>query len=190
MKFVVAPTHHHFDFEQYLTLENDSNVKHEFVDGRVYAMAGGTPEHSAIAMNVGTLLNVALGTRRCRVFNSDLRIFIRASKVGTYPDVSVVCGQVELASEDRHGQSALNPTVLVEVLSPSTSAYDQGEKLDYYKQIPSLQEVMLVHHDVHRVVVWRRTGSTWSSLEFTDLVELRSIDCKLGLDEIYRDPLA
>jgi Uma2 family endonuclease len=102
----------------------------------------------------------------------------------------VICDRVELEPADPKGHTALNPTVLVEVLSPSTAEYDQGEKLDYYKQIPSLQEVMLVHHDARRVVVWRRTGGSWSSFELTDVVELRSIDCKLAVAEVYRDQLA
>ena len=186
---VVAPRHHHFDFDDYLRIEDDSEIKHEFVDGRVWAMAGGTPEHARIIANISTLLNVAMGDRRCDVFSSGLRIRIRSVNRATYPDVSVICDRVELDPEDLKGHTALNPTVLVEVLSPSTAEYDQGEKLDYYKQIPSLQEVMLVHHDTRRVVVWRRTGSSWSSFESTDLVELRSVDCKLTVAEIYRERL-
>ncbi len=153
-------------------------------------MSGGSPEHARIIANVSTLLNNALGARRCDVFSSELRIRIRSANRATYPDASVICDRVELDPEDPRGHTALNPTVLVEVLSPSTAGYDQGEKLDYYKQIPSLQEVMLVHHDARRVVVWKRTGESWSSFEFTDIVELRSIDCKLAVAEIYRERLA
>jgi Uma2 family endonuclease len=162
----------------------------QFADGQVWAMSGGSPEHARIIANVSTLLSIALGARRCAVFSSELRIRVRSVNRATYPDVSVICDRIDLDPEDPRGHTALNPTVLIEVLSPSTAEYDQREKLDYYKQIPSLQEVMLVHHDARRVVVWRRTGSSWSSFDLTDVVELRSIDCKLAVADIYRDQLA
>jgi Uma2 family endonuclease len=187
---VVAPRHHHFDFADYLRVEDDSGIKHEFADGLVWAMAGGSPEHARMIANVSTLLSNALGDRRCDVFSTELRIRVRAVNRATYPDVSVICDRVELDPEDPRGHTALNPTVLVEVLSPTTAEYDQSEKLDYYKQIPSLQEVMLVHHDARRVVVWRRTGAGWSSSAHTDVAELRSIGCKLSVADIYRDRLA
>jgi len=188
---VVAPRHHHyFDFADYLRVEDDSDIKHEFADGQVWAMSGGSPEHARIIANVAMLLNMALGSRRCAVFSSELRIRVRSANRATYPDASVICDRVELDPEDPRGHTALNPTLLVEVLSPSTAAYDQGEKLDYCKQIPSLQEVMLVHHDARLVVVWRRTGGSWISFELTEVVELRSIDCKLPVADIYRDQLA
>lgn len=186
---VVAPRYHHFDFGDYLRIEDDSDIKHEFVDGQVWAMAGGTPEHARIIANISTLLNIALGDRRCDVFSSELRIRVRAVNRATYPDVSVICDRVELDPEDPKGHTALNPTVLVEVLSPSTAEYDQGEKLDYYKQIPSLQEIMLVHHDARRAVVWTRTGGSWSSCDHTEVVELGSIGCRLAVAEIYRGRL-
>ncbi len=188
---VVAPRHHHlFDFVDYLRVEEDSGIKHEFADGQVWAMSGGSPDHARIIANVSTLLNNALGARRCDVFSSELRIRVRAVNRATYPDVSVICGHMELDPEDPKGHTALNPTLLIEVLSPSTAEYDQGEKLAYYKQIPWLQEIMLVHHDTRRVVVWRRTGESWSSSEHTDVVELGSIDCKLPVTDIYRERLA
>jgi Uma2 family endonuclease len=188
---VVAPRHHHhFDFADYLRVEEDSGIKHEFADGQVWAMSGGSPGHARIIANVSTLLNIALGARRSDVFSSELRIRVLAVNRATYPDVSVICDHVELDPEDPKGHTALNPTLLVEVLSPSTAEYDQGEKLAYYKQIPSLQEIMLVHHDARRVVVWRRTGESWSSSEHTDAVELRSLECKLAISDIYRERLA
>ena len=186
---MVAPWHHHFDFADYLRVEEDSDIKHEFADGLVWAMAGGTPEHARIIANVSALLHNALGPRPCDVFSSDLRIRVRAVNRATYPDASVICGRVEFDPEDPRGHTALNPTVLVEVLSPSTAEYDQGEKLDYYKQIPSLQEVMLVHHDARRVVVWRHEGAGWRSSESAESAELRSIGTRLALADIYRDRL-
>jgi len=189
---MVEPARQVHDFEDYLRLEEISSVKHEFLGGHVWAMAGGTLEHARVAVRIGTILNVGIGGRRCSVQSSDFRVRVRATGLTTYPDLSVICDHVELDPEDKKGQTALNPTVLVEVPSPTTEVYDCGEKLEHYKQIASLQEVMLVHHDARRVVVWRRSGASWSSTEYADdaIVELRSIDCKLGIAEIYRDPLA
>jgi Uma2 family endonuclease len=181
-----------FTFAQYVHLEENSPNKHEFLDGVVYAMAGGSPDHAAIAGNVIRLLGGALEGKRCRVFTSDLRIRVKSTGLGTYPDTSVICDRVDLDPEDPKGHTALNPTVLVEVLSPSTEDYDRGEKLSHYKRIDSLREVMLVAHDEHRVDLWRKVGTHWTQLTVGDggHVELESLGCTLSVDEIYRDPLA
>lgn len=181
-----------FSFEDYTELEAMSEVKHEFLGGEVWAMAGGSPERAAIAANVVRLLGQALLDQRCRVFSSDLRIRVMATGLATYPDASVICEQVDLDPEDRKGHTALNPTFLVEVLSPRTEAYDRGEKLANYKLIPSLREVMLVAHDDRRVELWRRTGSGWTQLtrRAEDPVELESLPAvRMTIDEIYFDPL-
>jgi Uma2 family endonuclease len=140
--------------------------------------------------NVITLLNVGLGTRRCSVYTTDLRIRVRATGLATYPDVSVICGHVDLDPDDPKRHTALNPSMLVEVLSPSTEEYDRGEKLEHYKQIESLQEVVLVHHDERKIVVWRRAGSRWSATEHVDGVVALALGCELPVAAIYRDPLA
>ena len=189
---MVQLAHQRFTFAEYIRVEETSAIKHEFLDGVVYAMAGGSPDHAAIAGNLIRLLSVALDGKRCRVFTSDLRV--RASKTGlvTYSDVSVICDRVELDPEDTKGHTALNPTLLVEVLSPSTEDYDRGEKLSHYKRIDSLREVMFVAHDEQRVDLWRRTGGHWTQLTFraADSVLLESVSCAIPLAEIYRDPLA
>jgi Uma2 family endonuclease len=182
-----------FSFEDYVELEAMSDVKHEFLDGEVWAMAGGSPEHAAVAANIVRLLGQGLLDQRCRVFSSDLRIRVAATGLGTYPDASVICERVELDPEDRKGHTALNPTFLVEVLSPRTEAYDRGEKLANYQLIPSLREVMLVAHDDRRVDLWRRTKSGWTqvTLRAEDSVELESLPgVRMTIDEIYFDPLA
>ena len=165
-------------------------IRHEFLDGRIWAMAGGTPEHARICANVIALLNLALGARRCSVFTTDLRIRVRATGLATYPDASVICGHVELDPTDPKRHTALNPKLLVEVLSPSTEDYDRGEKLEHYQQIESLEEVMLVHHSEHKIVVWRRTGGRWTSTEHTDGTFLLAIGCELSVPAVYRDPMA
>jgi Uma2 family endonuclease len=181
-----------FTFQDYLSLEEASTVKHEFLDGHVWAMAGGTPEHGALAANVIALLANQLRGRACRVFTSDVRIRVRATGLATYPDVSVVCSRQETDPDDPKGNTLINPQVLVEVLSPSTEDYDRGEKLAHYKQIPSIQEIVLVAHEEQRIELWRREGDHWilvvARRDATAVLE--SLDCELPLLEVYRNPLA
>lgn len=180
-------------FEEYVELEETGPVKHEFLDGVVWAMAGGSPEHAAVAGNLVRLLGQALLRKRCRVFTSDLRIRVADTGLGTYPDASVICDQLEVDPEDGKGHTVLNPTLLVEVLSPSTEAYDRGEKLAHYKRIDSLREVILVAHDERRVDLWRRVGRSWTQMTFHSgaEVELESLDdVQLAVDDVYFDPLA
>jgi Uma2 family endonuclease len=187
------PAHQRFAFDDYLRVEEDSpTVKHEFLDGQVWAMAGGTPEHAAIAASVIALLQEAVRGKRCRVFTSDLRIRVRATGLATYPDASVVCDRTELDPEDQKRHTVLNPTVLVEVLSPSTEEYDRGEKLSHYQKIESLREVVLVAYDERRIDVWRREGEGWRQLVVREsgAAELTSLGCTLGLDDVYFDPLS
>lgn len=189
---MVVPVRQRFDFEAYVLLEEDSPIKHEFLDGVVWAMAGGSPDHAGIAANVARLLGNQLVGRRCRVFTSDLRIRVKATGLGTYPDVTVVCGEIELDIEDPKRHTVTNPKVIVEVLSPSTEVYDRGEKLDHYRQIPSLEMVLLVAHDARRVDAWRRTDHGWQQTTHTadDSFAIEPVDCRLSLAEVYQDPLA
>lgn len=188
---MTQPVRQRFTFPEYVQLDEDTGHKHEFLDGMVWAMAGGSPDHAAIAGNILTLLNNTLKDRRCRAFASDLRIRVKATGLGTYPDVSVVCHELELDADDPKGHTVVNPRLVVEVLSPSTEEYDRGEKLEHYKQIPSLSEAMLVAHDRRSVEVWQRQEDTWAlrGVDAHGTVELESLGCKLPLDEIYRDPL-
>lgn len=184
---------HHFSFDEYLLLEEIAEVRHEFLEGQVWAMAGGTPEHAAICGNVTTLLNVQLHGRRCRVFSSDLRVRVKATGLGTYPDVTVVCGKLETDPEDRKASTAVNPRVVVEVLSPSTEDYDRHEKLSHYQQVPSIDEVVLVAYGRHEIEIVRRApDGTWSRhvTRGDETARLESIACDLPLAEVYRDPLA
>ena len=188
----LAP-HHRFTFDDYVRVEEDSGIKHEFLAGQVWAMSGGSPAHAAVAANVVTLLGNALRDKPCRTYSSDLRVRVQATGLGTYPDVTVVCDRLELDPEDPKKHTAINPRVIVEVLSPSTEDYDRGEKLGHYKQIPSLAEVMLVAHDRREVEVVRREPDGGWSREIVregSVARLRSIECDLPVDEIYRDPLS
>ena len=187
------PARQRFTFDEYLVLEEIAEVKHEFLDGEVWAMAGGSPEHASIIGNVTTLLNVQLRGQRCRVHSTELRVRAKATGLGTYPDVTVVCGRLERDPDDRTGHTAINPRVIVEVLSPSTEEYDRGEKLSHYQTIPSLEEIVLVAHDRHELeVVRREANGTWLRhiAGAGQTARLLSIACDLVVAEVYRDPLA
>lgn len=176
----------YYGYRDYLELEADSNVRHEYLDGQIYAMAGGTPAHAALATTVAGLLLVQLRAGRCRPLNSDLRVRVLATGLATYPDVSIICGPHEVDPENKN--TVTNPTVLVEVLSPSTEDYDRGEKFAHYKRIPSLRQYMLVSHDERGVEVWTRGGDdTWTRVVSTDgeVAELGSIGARLDVRELY-----
>lgn len=180
-----------FDFTDYVLLEETSTVKHEYLDGAVWAMAGGSPEHARIAANIATLLRTQLSGRRCAVFSSDLRVRVIATGLATYPDVTVVCGRLELDPEDVKQHTIINPSVVVEILSPSTEDYDRGEKLLNYQQIDSLREVVLVSHDARRIDIWRRAEKGWYLVANPeDVAVLESIDCRLPLSDVYFDALS
>lgn len=182
-----------YTLEEYLRLEEHSNVKHEFLDGQMFAMAGGTPEHGAIAMRIAASLVAQLRGRPCNVYSSDVRVRVAATGLDTYPDLSVVCDREE--RDQRDPNALTNPVVIVEVLSPNTEAYDRGDKLEHYKQIPALREVVLVSHEQFVVDIVRRDepgSDRWTTHRVTadQSIALTSIDCTLEVDEVYRDPIA
>ncbi len=182
--------HRRYTYSEYLALEAHANVRHEFFEGEIYAMAGGTPEHAAFCVNVSTAFNVQLRDRGCRVHSSDLRIRVLETGLATYPDITVVCGRAELDPVDRN--TITNPVVVVEVLSPGTAEYDRGEKLAQYQRIPSLREVVLVAHDERLIEIWRREeGGAWIRSEArSGSIRIASIDCTLDVADVYRDELA
>ncbi|MEM6273323.1 MAG: Uma2 family endonuclease, partial [Bacteroidota bacterium] len=143
-----------FSFEEFLLQEEQAPHKSEYFHGEVFAISGGTPQHSLIAMNIGGELRSAIKGTDCLVYNSDLLIRLEEADAGFYPDVSVVCGSPETTSEK---QLALtNPTVIVEVLSDSTASWDRGGKFRQYQSIPSLQEYILVEQNEPHIDVYRR----------------------------------
>lgn len=179
---------HRYIWGQFLALEESSSVKHEFFEGEIYAMAGGTPAHSALSLAVGAELRAQLKGKPCRAYNSDLLLRVAATGLGTYPDVSVICGEIEQDAERLRGSvAAVNPTVIVEVSSASTEAYDRGTKFDNYRQIPTLQEYVIVSHRERLIEVFRRAEGDWVRLEAHDrgTVRLESIASTLLVDAIY-----
>jgi Uma2 family endonuclease len=172
--------------QEYLTRERAAETKSEYVDGFLIAMSGGTPRHSLIAMNVGSALHTQFRGRPCRVFNSDLRVRVAEAGMYAYPDVVAVCGEPEF--EEGAPDCPANPTLIVEVLSETTEAYDRGLKFARYRQRPSLQEYVLIAQDRVSVERYMRQGDFWVFTEATsldDVIELPSIGCTLALRDVY-----
>ena len=154
-------------------------------------MAGGSPEHARIAANIAATLAAQLAGRRCAVFSSDLRVRVMPTGLATYPDITVVCGHLEFDPDDPKKHTVTNPTLIIEILSPSTEEYDRGEKLHHYQQIPALRAVVLVATDVQRIDVWRRTERGWAlDSNALDAAQLEAIGCQLTLAAVYADPLS
>lgn len=178
-------------YAEYRKGELAAEVKHEYLRGEVFAMTGGTPQHSALAARITALLSRELGGRPCRVFNSDLRVRIEATDLATYPDISVVCDKLETSANDDH--AIVNPILLVEVLSNSTEAYDRGQKAAHYRRIPSLRAYLLVsQHEPHLELFVRRDDGTWSLLEAEadQRLSVEPLGIELSVAEVYEDPLA
>ena len=173
-------------YEEYLTLERASEQRHEFCDGEIFAMAGGSPEHSALAARVIVQLGTQLRGQPCQVYTSDLRVRVQATGLTTYPDVTVVCGPLERDEEDPH--AIVNPVVLVEVSSLGTEAYDRNEKFAHYRRIPSLRAYVLVSQREPRIEVYRRNGDgSWALDDARPpcVARLDAIGCALDVADIY-----
>ncbi|HEY3500002.1 MAG TPA: Uma2 family endonuclease [Polyangiaceae bacterium] len=185
-----AALHLAYPFQEYVRFEREAGSKHEFVGGAILAMAGGSIEHGALCAAVLGLLREALRGRRCRAYDSNARIRVAATGNAYYPDASVVCG--ELVTDPADQLSILNPSLVVEVLSPSTAAYDAGEKLADYQRIPTLNEVVLVHHESKRVDVYTREtqGFVRTSFGPGERARLAVLGIDLSVDEVYFDPLS
>jgi len=180
----LAP-HHRYTFTDYLEIEEISSVRHEFYAGEIYAMAGGTPEHAAMAAAITAFLGRQLEPGPCRVYRSDLRVRVLATGLATYPDVTVVCGKSE-RDPDSHTH-VTNPKVVVEVLSPGTQEYDRGEKLQHYQQVASLEAIVLVDYRSPLVELWTRQGDGWTMDPFGagQTVPMDVISCRLPVDLVY-----
>ena len=183
---VADPDRHFMSVEAYFELDRTSlDARYEYIDGVVTMMAGGTADHSTISINVMTALHGLLRCRPCRVYNSDLRVRLTQSRY-VYPDASVSCN-----AEDR-GQIDIiqSPCVVIEVLSPSTEAYDRGRKFAYYRACLTLQEYLLVDTQRRAVDLYRRaTDNLWTLHPFGpgETVILKSIDVSIPLDALYEN---
>jgi Uma2 family endonuclease len=178
-------------YAEYLEREARSEARHEFLGGDVYAMAGGTPEHGALAIAFASELRAALRGKPCRVFSSDVRVSVPATGLSTYPDLSVVCGRLETHPEDPN--AVTNPIVLIEVLSDSTEAHDRGAKAAHYRKLTSLREYVMVSQHEPRIEIMRRSErGVWElhGAGAGESIELASLGVRLSVDAVYEDPLA
>lgn len=172
-------------YEAYRALVAETGVKHEFIEGVVLAMAGGTPEHARLAGEVLAAIRAQLGRGPCRTYSSDLRIRIPETGRATYADVTVVCGPLETHPEDP--DACVNPTVLVEVLSPTTERDDRGEKFSQYRKLASLQDYVLVSQSHQRIEYFRRGDrGAWAFTEAGPGQQVTlSIGATLDVDTLY-----
>lgn len=168
---------------EYLALERASETRSEYIGGRMYAMSGGSRRHSFIAGNLYAEIKQQLRGRPCEVHINEMRVKVAPTGMYTYPDVVAVCGEPQF--EDSAVDTLLNPTVIIEVLSPSTEAYDRGEKFAHYRRLDSLREYVLVAQDKIRIEHYRRDGDRWIFTEVSDTLDLPSIDCHVSVAAIY-----
>ena len=180
---------HTLTIAEYLAFEAQADLRHEYHLGEIFAMAGGTRNHSILGTNVLTELNLLGRKKGCTTFNGDMRIRIDAENRFLYPEASVVCGPVQASELDP--DSITNPVLIVEVLSESTEAYDRGEKFRLYRKLPSLQEYVLISQDRALVEVFtHKADNIWEMRAYAELAEtiaLNSLNAKIAMTDVYRN---
>jgi Uma2 family endonuclease len=183
----IAKSIHRLSEAEYLEIERRAETKSEFLGGEMFAMSGGTRGHSLIAINLAGELRAQLKGRPCFPYNSDLRVKVEAAGLYTYPDLSVVCGDQQF--EDEQGDTLLNPTVIIEVLSDSREAYDRGKKFEIYRRIPSLREYLLVSQHKPQIEQFiRQTNGEWLLRDVQGMdakVTLPSLGITVALSEVF-----
>jgi len=179
-----APSRHHYSYDEYLALESDSEIKLEYDAGEIYAMAGGSLRHSALASRITAAIE-STRPAGCVAFQSDTRLRVLATGRAAYPDASLVCGPIELDPADAKGRTITNPMLLVEVLSSSTEAVDRGDKLRDYQRIASLREYVLVSQEP-RVEIYRRLPSgTWEYIDVREGTVMLATGATFDLAALY-----
>lgn len=173
--------------QEYLALERQALNKSEYYNGEVFAFAGASEPHNLIVVNVLTLFNLQLKSKPCKVYPSDMRVKVSQTGLYTYPDVTVVCGEAEV--EDEYLDTLLNPTLIVEVLSPSTEKDDRIVKFAHYRRLPTVKEYILIAQDSVRLEQYvRQSDGRWILSEYSDLevtAEIQSIGCELPMKDVY-----
>ena len=184
---MAAPQSKHVSIEDYLIAERAATEKHEYYKGEIFAMSGASLRHNRIQINLILGIGNLLKGKSCEIFGSDLRVHIPPNSLFTYPDAVIVCGEPQLLDDAQ--DTVLNPTVIFEVLSPSTQSYDRGDKFKLYRDIPSLHAYILVATDKPGVEQYcKRSDGTWTLQEFTDTeaaISINSINCTLLMAQIY-----
>ena len=173
--------------DEYLEIERNSEIKHEYFDGEIFAMSGASEAHNLIVANVIITLGSQLKKKPCRVYPSDMRLKIERTTLYTYPDAMIVCGERKFG--DKEKDMLLNPDVIIEVLSDSTENYDRGKKFEHYRQIASLKEYVLISQHERKIEKFMKTEDRRWVLDETDEenpeIILESVGCALNLDEVY-----
>lgn len=173
--------------KDYLEFERNSEIKHEFFDGEIFAMSGAKRNHNKVTTNLSGLVWQHLKGKNCESYSNDMRVFVPKSGLYTYPDLVVVCGKPQF--QDNVFDTLLNPVLLIEVLSDSTESYDRGKKFQHYRSIESLQEYVLVSQNEARIEKYVRHGDGFwllSEAVGTDSeIEFTSIECRIALSEVY-----
>jgi Uma2 family endonuclease len=178
-----------YTIQEYLEMENKVLEKHEYYKGEIFAMSGASARHNIISVNIISALKISLKGKKCRPYGSDMRVNIPENSLFTYPDISIFCGEVITLREDEN--TAIQPTVIIEILSPSTRNYDRGEKFMLYRAIPSLKEYILVdsesihveHFAINKEGLWQLKEHNTSQ----EKIFIETLDLRLPLKEIYED---
>jgi Uma2 family endonuclease len=176
-----------YSLQQYLAIERDSQQKHEYLNGEIFALAGASERHNLIVVNLVAAIHVQLKGTPCKVYSGDMRLKVSATGLYTYPDVVALCGDARFDDEQR--DTLLNPSLIIEVLSTSTEGYDRGEKFAHYRRMESLAEYLLVSRDKYCIEHYvRQPDNQWLMSEVSKLdesLELPSIRCTLMLSDVY-----
>jgi Uma2 family endonuclease len=178
-----------YSIQEYLEMENEALEKHEYYKGEIFAISGASATHNIISVNIISALKISLKGKKCRPYGSDMRVNIPENSLFTYPDISIFCGEVITLREDEN--TAIQPTVIIEILSPSTRNYDRGEKFMLYRAIPSLKEYILVdsesihveHFAINKEGLWQLKEHSTSQ----EKIFIETLDLRLPLKEIYED---
>jgi len=182
-----TPVPRKWTFEEYIEYEIKTGVRHEFYDGDIFAMVGGTVNHSIVTSNVGAELNLQTRGKSCRSYSNDMRVQVESDKY-VYPDSSLTCGEAQFKDDKR--TTLTNPTLVVEVLSPSTADYDRTTKLELYMALPSVKYCLIIDPNRVSVNLYSRLESSWKFdlyHRLDTLIELPDIGCQLLVSDIYRD---
>ncbi len=175
-----------YSSEEYLKMERKSKNKNEYINGKILAMSGASRNHNLIAGNVFREISIQLKDKPCEVYISDMRVKVSFTGLYTYPDITAVCEEIRF--DDEHNDTLINPSVIIEVLSPSTEAYDRGEKFTHYRRLDSLRHYILVSQNKLLIEHYVRQNQQWTLFEsdkLNDIITISTINCQLSLQEIY-----
>lgn len=176
-----------YDFDTYLAIEREQELRHEFVAGQVYAMTGASENHNLIVANLVMTIGAQLKTKPCRLYANDMKVRIELADASTYPDIVALCGEREFYDQRR--DVITNPALIIEVLSKSTEGYDRGDKFAIYRRLPSLREYALISQDRVAIDVYsRQSDGRWLLSAFDQIeqiITLESVGCDLPVAEVY-----